>query len=74
MILVDFKCHSCKNEWEALVDRDRVDDVSCPSCWSSDVSRVLRPPKVMRNKSDFDLLDKRPPDPPVFSGRYSRSK
>jgi hypothetical protein len=72
-MLLDFKCDNCGHEWEEFAPKEGR-HLICLACTSTKVRRVMRPPRINRNRSDYDLLDRRPPDPPVFSGRYTRSK
>jgi rubredoxin len=74
--LFDFECRVCGNIYEDLVDT-RAESLAtphCPACYSKETFRRVPVPRVIGNKSDFDLLNKRPPDPPIFSGPHTRSK
>jgi len=73
VILLDLACNKCGHEWEDFAPREST-QLLCVRCFSTDVRRVMRPPRINRNRSDYDLLDKRPPDPKITSGPYWRSK
>jgi len=41
MPIYEFICNSCKTEFEALVSSTDTSDVSCESCRSKDVKKVM---------------------------------
>jgi putative FmdB family regulatory protein len=72
--LFDYECHVCTNIFEAFELVGTHATPHCPACGSKETHRKFPIPKVVGLKRDFDLLDKRPPDPPIFSGPNARSK
>ena len=46
MPLFEFRCRSCESRFESLVSRAALDRVSCESCDSPEVDRLIGAPAV----------------------------